>query len=119
MVGTARLHVAVLHAGSASGRFLLLRHALARRCFASLARIVREAVEPECIVWTCSIDDLDGNPVSAETLLTVTFEDQAGRTRLKLRQGIFQSVGIRQDHANGWNEALARLGDHLAATGMK
>ena len=76
--------------------------------------VVREIVEPERIVWTCSIDNADGTSVSGETLLTVTLEDYAGKTRLTLHQAIFASSGIRDAHSNGWNSAFGRLAELLA-----
>src|SRR6266704_3579085 len=53
--------------------------------------VVRELVEPELIVWSCFIDNADGTSFSGETILTVTLEDYAGKTRLTLHQAIFES----------------------------
>jgi uncharacterized protein YndB with AHSA1/START domain len=77
--------------------------------------VVREVVEPERIVWTSAIDRADGTKISGETTLTVTLEDIAGKTRLTLRQGVFETAAIRNDHSDGWNEAFERLAERLAA----
>jgi uncharacterized protein YndB with AHSA1/START domain len=77
--------------------------------------VVREIVEPERIVWTCSINKADGTSISAETLLTVTLEDYAGKTRLTMHQGIFESIAVRDAHSNGWTDAFGRLAEHLAS----
>jgi uncharacterized protein YndB with AHSA1/START domain len=76
--------------------------------------ICREIVKPERIVWTCSIDDADGNSISGETLLTVTLDDHAGKTRLTLHQATFESNALREGHSNGWNDAMERLAQYLA-----
>jgi uncharacterized protein YndB with AHSA1/START domain len=77
--------------------------------------ICREIVKPERIVWTCSVDDADGNSISGETLLTVTLEDYAGRTKLTLHQATFASVELRESHTNGWSSAIERLAEYLAS----
>jgi uncharacterized protein YndB with AHSA1/START domain len=77
--------------------------------------VVREIVEPERIVLTCAVDNLDGASIVGQTTLTVTLEDYAGKTRLTLRQTIFETAAIRDDHSNGWNGALDRLAEHLAS----
>jgi uncharacterized protein YndB with AHSA1/START domain len=76
--------------------------------------ICREIVKPERIVWTCSIDEADGNSISGETVLTVTLEDQAGKTKLTLHQATFESDALREGHNNGWNDAMERLDQYLA-----
>ena len=77
--------------------------------------VVREIVEPERIVWTCSINNTDGTSISAETLLTVSLEEYAGKTRLTLHQAIFESIAVRDAHSNGWSDAFGRLAEHLAS----
>lgn len=77
--------------------------------------VVREVVEPERIVLTSAIDRADGTRISGETILSVTLEEIAGKTRLTLHQGVFETAAIRDDHSNGWNSAFERLAEHLAA----
>ena len=76
--------------------------------------VVREIVPPERLVLTCAVNRADGSKISGETILTVTLEQIAGKTRLTLQQGVFETAAIRDDHSNGWNSALQRLAEHLA-----
>jgi uncharacterized protein YndB with AHSA1/START domain len=70
-------------------------------------------VEPERIVWTCTVDDGEGQRISSETLLTVTLEELAGKTKLILRQAVFDSLANRDSHQSGWNDSLGRLAEYL------
>jgi hypothetical protein len=47
-------------------------------------------------------------------LLTLTFADLGGRTKLILHQSIFESVSARDAHRGGWNSSLERLAEYLA-----
>ena len=76
--------------------------------------IYREIVAPERLVLTYITDDAAGNP-GPETLVTVTFADIGGKTRLTLHQAIFESVAARDDHQRGWTGALERFAAHLSA----
>ena len=49
-----------------------------------------------------------------ETLVTVTFSDESGRTRLTLRQTPFQSTTERDGHGGGWTSTFDRLDEFLA-----
>jgi len=71
--------------------------------------VFREILQPERLVFTYAFEDENGTR-GHETIVTVTFADAAGKTRLTLRQGIFESVAMRDDHVRGWGEAL----DHFA-----
>ena len=85
--------------------------------------VYREIVPLERIVFTDSFADEHGNIVSAahygmegdiplEMLVTVTFEDLDGKTRMTLKHTGFQ-VGEMSDMAEaGWNQSF----DKLAAT---
>jgi uncharacterized protein YndB with AHSA1/START domain len=76
----------------------------------------REIVENERLVYTYAWTDADGNPTRPETLVTVTFEALGERkTRLTLRQEVFESVTARDLHNGGWSSSLDRLADYLAA----
>ena len=76
--------------------------------------VYREIVQPERIVWTCSINDADGTPISPETLLTLTFEEYEDKTKLTLHQAVFESVALRDSHQSGWSDALDRLAAYVA-----
>lgn len=70
--------------------------------------VYREIVEPERIVFTFAWEE-DASQPTTETLVTVTFEDHGGKTRLTFRQEPFDSVQQRDSHAEGWGECLDRL----------
>ncbi|MFZ5522801.1 MAG: SRPBCC domain-containing protein [Pseudomonadota bacterium] len=86
--------------------------------------IYREIVAPALIVYTDSFADAQGNPVPpahygmsashpAETLVTVSFEEHEGKTRLTLRHAIPVSVEEREGTEQGWGEMLDRLAEIL------
>ena len=58
----------------------------------------------------------DGDP-SRESLLTLTFARKGNRTELTLRQEGLGSVENRDSHDKGWNSALNKLDQYLAAGG--
>ena len=74
----------------------------------------REIVEPERLVWTCSIDRTDGTRVSGETVLTVTLEEQGLKTKLTLHQVVFDSIDNCIAHREGWTQAFERIEERLA-----
>ncbi len=73
----------------------------------------REIVEPERLVFTYADEDTDGKP-GHETLVTVTFADLNGKTRLTLHQAVFGTVGSRDAHQSGWAGSLERLAEYVA-----
>ncbi|HEY6395629.1 MAG TPA: SRPBCC domain-containing protein [Candidatus Binataceae bacterium] len=79
-----------------------------------LQGVYREVVEPERIVSTYAWSDAQWRPTRPETLLTLTFEDQHGKTKLTLHQAFFESVTARDLHHGGWSESLDRLAQYLA-----
>ncbi|MGH7907403.1 MAG: SRPBCC family protein [Candidatus Binataceae bacterium] len=74
----------------------------------------REIVPPKRLVLAGCWTDADGNPKSPETLVTVTFEELGGKTKLTLHQTGFESVTARDAHRGGWTSSLDRLGEYLA-----
>lgn len=90
--------------------------------------IYREIVEPERIVCTDCFTDEEGNPVDpaqygmpegvpTEMLLTVTFEEHEGRTKVTMRQSLPESLAREVGAVEGWNQSFDKLADHLAETG--
>lgn len=89
--------------------------------------VYREIVAPERIVVTSSFSDENGNPVPpsgygmspewpAETLMTVTFSEQEGRTTVTLRQAVGSAPDAeRAGSQRGWNESFDRLAVCLAS----
>lgn len=87
--------------------------------------VYREIAPPSLIVYTDAFADAEGNPVPpahygmnsghpAETLVTVTFAEHEGKTKLTLRHSIPQSVVERDGTQQGWTEMFDRLAEELA-----
>jgi uncharacterized protein YndB with AHSA1/START domain len=87
--------------------------------------VYREVVEPERIVATDSFSDKDGNVVEpehygmkdwpTEALITVTFQDQAGKAKFTLRHAVGSApAAAREECRAGWSESLDRLAGYLA-----
>ena len=76
--------------------------------------VYREIVAPERLVLTYVTDDAADNP-GPETLVTVTFTDLGGKTRLTLHQAGFESGAAREAHHAGWTSCLERFVEHLSA----
>jgi len=75
--------------------------------------VYREIVVPERLVFTFAWDDENGQP-GHETLVTITFAAEHGRTRMTFRQATFDSIGQRDGHQGGWTSTFERLAEHLA-----
>lgn len=88
--------------------------------------VYREIVEPHRIVCTDSFCDDKGNFVSPreygfsdwpdETLITATFDEQAGKTNLTLQHSPVPKSKETEMCRQGWNECLDKLADYLAKT---
>ena len=75
--------------------------------------VYREIVEPERLVFTYAWEDADGKP-GHETLVTVSFAEHGGKTKLTLHQAVFESVTARDAHQGGWTRCMERFADYLA-----
>jgi uncharacterized protein YndB with AHSA1/START domain len=73
-------------------------------------------VKPERLVFTYAFEDDAGRPLH-QTLVTLAFADEGGRTKLTLHQAIFENVSVRDDHVRGWTEALEHLAEYLVRVG--
>jgi uncharacterized protein YndB with AHSA1/START domain len=63
-------------------------------------------IEPERrLVYTFTWDNNPGQP-GVETLVTVTFAEQDGRTIQRFHQAPFVSRAVRDSHIGGWNESF-------------
>ncbi|WP_018238274.1 SRPBCC domain-containing protein [Ensifer sp. BR816] len=71
----------------------------------------REIVPPSRIVFTFIWEEED----AINTLITVTFEEVAGGTRLTFHQAPFATVESRDSHAEGWGECIDRLVAYVVA----
>ncbi len=67
--------------------------------------VYREVKPPERLVFTW--------PAGPDSLVTLTFEDLGGKTRLTLRHGVFETVEARDRHEHGWNSSLDCLAEYL------
>ncbi len=67
--------------------------------------VYREVVPPERLVFT--------SPAGPDSIVTLTFEDLDGKTRLTLHHGIFPTVADRDLRKNGWSSSLDCLADYL------
>lgn len=87
----------------------------------------REVVRPERLVMTDSFADESGNVVPGEEygmpsdfprelLITVTFEEQDGKTKMTLRHSGIASLSqqTRADMEQGWNESFDKLEEMFA-----
>ena len=73
----------------------------------------REIVEPDRLVFTYAWVDAKGKP-GHETLVTVTFTEQSGKTVLTFHQGVFESITSRDEHGEGWSSAFELLAEYQA-----
>jgi uncharacterized protein YndB with AHSA1/START domain len=76
--------------------------------------VYREVVPPERLVFTFAWEDAAGD-LGHETLVTVTFAEQGGKTLLTLHQATFDSVADCDGHRRGWASCLERFAEYLAA----
>jgi uncharacterized protein YndB with AHSA1/START domain len=89
--------------------------------------IYREIVEPERIVYVDTFADAEGNIVPpshygmsaghpSETVVTVTFSEHDGKTKLTLRHSVPGSFAEREGMQQGWSQMLDRLSEELVNT---
>ncbi len=71
-----------------------------------------EIKKPSRIVMTH--DWMHGGEAGPETVVSVDFVDQGGKTKMVFRQTGFASVKARDGHAEGWGECFDLLEEHLA-----
>lgn len=76
--------------------------------------VCQEILPPERFVFTTGWADAEGNPTSPVTLVTLTFEDLSGKTRLTLCQTGFETSAARDSHRTGYESALDKLAEYLA-----
>ncbi len=73
--------------------------------------VYREVVEPERLVFT-AIDNADP---SSETVMTITFADQQGKTLVTVHQ-TFAKPEFARGAKEGWTSSLERLAGYLSNT---
>ena len=72
----------------------------------------RTIVEAERLAFTFAWEE-EGER-GLETLVTVTFVEQDGKTRMSFHQAPFHSIAERDGHQGGWSECLDRLAAYAA-----
>jgi uncharacterized protein YndB with AHSA1/START domain len=75
--------------------------------------VFREVEAPGRIVFTFAWEE-DGER-GLETLVTVTFTEENGKTKMSFQQTPFRSAGERDGHQGGWTSTFDRLVEYLAA----
>lgn len=81
--------------------------------------VFREVKPPERLVFSF-VWETEGER-GIETLVSVTFADEGGKTRMTLRQTPFHSRNERDGHGEGWGSTFDRLADYaaqIAASGV-
>lgn len=78
-----------------------------------LRGVFREIVEPERIAFTFAWGDAE-RATGPVMLVTVTFEDRSGKTRLTLHQAGLESESAARAHESGWSSQLDRLAPFAA-----
>ena len=74
---------------------------------------VYRAIEPpRRLVFTFAWDE--GPPAAVETLVTITFEERAGKTIQTFHQRPFGTVERRDSHVGGWTSAFDKLAAYAA-----
>lgn len=74
--------------------------------------VYREIAAPDRLVFSFRWEEEN----SLDTVVTVTFEDVGGRTRLTFHQAPYRSVEDRDGHLEGWGECIDRLEAYVDAT---
>ena len=81
--------------------------------------VFQQIIENELIVCTNYMADAEGNPSPSgsdwpdETLVTVTFEDLDGKTKLTLRHEVLPPTEGREHAAGGYSQAFDKLEELL------
>jgi uncharacterized protein YndB with AHSA1/START domain len=81
----------------------------------SRSGVYREVVVPERLVFTYESDDPAGI-AGFETLVTIDFIAQGGKTLMNFRQGAFESAATLASHTGGWTSAFERFSQFLSGS---
>ena len=73
--------------------------------------IFHEIEPPERLVFTFAWDEEGERGI--ETLVTVMFADQGGKTKMTFHQAPFQSVAERDGHIDGWSSMFDRFDEQF------
>ncbi|MEO6907546.1 MAG: SRPBCC domain-containing protein [Abditibacteriaceae bacterium] len=75
--------------------------------------VYREIVPNEKLVFTHAWDEETGGS-GHETVITVTFADQDGKTRMNFHQAFFLAKETRDAHVGGWSQCFDKLSELLS-----
>lgn len=75
--------------------------------------VIREIQTPDRLVFTFAWDKKDEGE-AAETVVTVTLEEDGDGTLMTFRQSPFDTVENREGHRGGWSSSFDRLDEVLA-----
>lgn len=76
-----------------------------------LSGVYREIVPDQLVEFTHAWEE-EGKR-GHETIVTVKLSDYGKKTKMVLRQSLFESVASRDGHKGGWSQCLDRLAAHL------
>ena len=76
--------------------------------------VYREIDEPRKIAFTFIWEGMVGGTPPRETFVSIELEDTGGKTRMTLRQFLFDTVSNRDGHRRGWDSSFDRLDQYLA-----
>ena len=72
------------------------------------------ARSPRPSVWSSPLPGRKRVSAASRTLVTVSFAEESGKTRMTFRQVPFQSIEERDGHRGGWTSTFDRLDEHLS-----
>jgi uncharacterized protein YndB with AHSA1/START domain len=77
-------------------------------------RVYSEVDRPHRLVFRHSMMSTEWGGKTVDTEMTITFEDQGGKTLLTMIQTGFETEAVRDDFMNGWPTYLDTLGRVVA-----
>lgn len=76
--------------------------------------VYREVAPPQRLAFTHVWEEGHG-ATGHETMITLTFEEAGGKTKMTFRKAVLVSVKERDEQHTGWSECFDRLGIYLGA----
>ena len=76
--------------------------------------VFHEVSPPERLVYTFQWDKKTPDDHTFATLITITFDEDGDRTRMRFQQTYFNTKANRDGHNYGWNSGFDRLADYLS-----
>ena len=76
-----------------------------------LSGVYREIIQDELVEFTHAWEE--NGKRGHETIVTVRLSDHGNKTKMILRQSLFESVASRDGHEGGWSQCFDRLSIYL------